>query len=66
MTATTPIEAVLSLTALAWGLPSRRFAGRGPGLRKRAVAIRARAIASVAVSPRWRAERARTLRSTVI
>lgn len=66
MTAATPIKAVLSLTALAWGLPSRRLAGRGPSLRQRAYAIRSRAVASVAALPLRPAERLRSFRSTVI
>lgn len=65
MTAATPIEAVLSLTALAWGLPSRRLAGRGPSLRQRAFSIRARAVASAAL-PLRSVERGAFLRSTVI
>lgn len=66
MTAATPIEAVLSLTALAWGLPSRRLAGRGRSLRQRAVSIRVRAAAAEPVLLPRAAERVRTFRSTVI
>ena len=66
MTAAKPIDALLSLTAHAWGLPVRRLAGRGPSLRQRAFSIRARAVKSAAAAPLRPAERLRSFRSTVI